>query len=357
MLRRKLLLALCPLVILLVGTTAAAVWMLGRVLTDMEHVQNHASRMSEEVGQLGQAVTSIEVNLYELELGAERHLDPLIDSVESLDQLVNRLQENYDIQAELGKSGYKQIQAALGEFKPHIAALATTTDPALRYYHTRESLKSSVVIRREALALGEVARLHAQQERDDLVSKFRWLLLGLALVSLTVIDAVVLILWRTASMILRPVDRLIVASRELAEEHFDYRVALNGKDEFGELARAYNGLAERLQAHEQRKIEVLAQVAATLNHELNNALAIIELQLTVLQDSIQDHEDTRKCLRQIRENLERMARTIQSLKHIRRVVLTEYADGVKMLDLERSVRDEPPAREATLESNVGERGP
>jgi len=37
-----------------------------------------------------------------------------------------------------------------------------------------------------------------------------------------------------------------------------------------------------------------------------------------------------------------MTRTVQSLKEIRRVVLTEYPNGEKMLDLEQSLREEPP---------------
>ena len=32
-----------------------------------------------------------------------------------------------------------------------------------------------------------------------------------------------------------------------------------------------------------------------------------------------------------------MASTVESLKHVRRIVLTDYVSGVKMLDLERSV--------------------
>jgi HAMP domain-containing protein len=351
MLRRKLLVALGSLVVLLVATTVVAIGMLERVLGDLEHVQSRAAMMSEEIGDLGRSITSIEVQLYELDLGHERHLDPLIDEVESLNQLVRRLQESYGIQSELGTTaGHDRIRAALPDFEAHIGELATTRDPALVYYHTHEAMKISLVIRREILALDEAARLHAQKESEALASRFRWLVLGLSLLFLLVIDVAVIILWRTASTILRPVDRLIEASRRLAEEHFDYRVALDGKDEFDELARAYNRLAEQLQAHEQRKVEVLGQAATALNHELNNALAIIELQLTLLQERVNDSEGTEQCLRQIRENLERMTRTVRSLKSIRRVVLTDYSDGEKMLDLEQSVQEERPARQPTSDA-------
>ena len=342
MLRRKLLLTLGSLVLLLVVVTALAVWMLQQVLHDLDHVQNHAAVLVEDVGKLGQTVTEVEVELYELELGKGRHLDSLIEGVERLRSLVDRLGEHYVIQGGPNRPRYDRIQALLPQFESHVGSLATTRDKGLAEYHTREALKVSVAVRREALVLGEAAHAHAKVESDSLVSRFRWLVLGLSIAFLLVIDVAVLVLWRTAAMILRPVDRLIVATRELAEEHFDHRVALDRKDEFDQLGRAYNSLAEQLQARETHKVEVLAQVSRTLNHELNNAIAIIELQLTLLQENADGREGTEKCLRQIHENLERMTRTVQSLKHIRRIVLTEYPGGQKMLDLERSLETEPP---------------
>ena len=43
--------------------------------------------------------------------------------------------------------------------------------------------------------------------------------------------------------------------------------------------------------------------------------------------------------REIQTTLSRMSKTVASLKHIRRVVLTDYVDGQKMVDLERSVEE------------------
>ncbi len=76
------------------------------------------------------------------------------------------------------------------------------------------------------------------------------------------------------------------------------------------MARAFNSLAEQLQANEQRKLETLGQVALMLNHELNNAMSIIELQLRLLDRSA-GNEAHQKCLRQIHENLARMAQTVE----------------------------------------------
>ena len=36
-----------------------------------------------------------------------------------------------------------------------------------------------------------------------------------------------------------------------------------------------------------------------------------------------------------------MANTVESLKHIRRIVLTDYVAGIEMLDLTQSTQDAP----------------
>jgi signal transduction histidine kinase len=108
------------------------------------------------------------------------------------------------------------------------------------------------------------------------------------------------------------------------------------------LAQAFNHLAGQLQENERRKIETLGQVALTLNHELNNAMATIEMQLALLRRPANDKQAIEKCLRQIHENLQRMAKVVESLRQVRRIVLTDYLGGMKMLDLEQSTRQESP---------------
>ncbi len=185
-----------------------------------------------------------------------------------------------------------------------------------------------------------IVREHALQEQEAALLWFRWLVLGLAMIFLLVINVSVMVLMRIAGMILRPVDKLVEATRQLAGEHFEYRVQVDQHDEFDELARAYNTLAESMQANEHRKIEVLGQVAVAMNHELNNAATIIDLQLHLLARQAHGNPALEKCLRQIHESLDRMTRTVQSLKNVRRIVLTDYNSGMKMLDLQRSIQEE-----------------
>ena len=179
--------------------------------------------------------------------------------------------------------------------------------------------------------------LSVHAEYISLVNRFQWIVLGLSIVFLIVINVSVVMLLRTAGMVLQPVERLIEGTRELAHENFSHRVSIEQNDEFGELAQAYNHMADQLQASERRKLETLGQVALTLNHELNNAMAIISLQLQLLSRHGGNGRDIEGYAKQIHESLARMASTVDSLKRVRRIVLTDYVGGEKMLDLQRSL--------------------
>jgi len=185
--------------------------------------------------------------------------------------------------------------------------------------------------------LGELRNVNLDDRSiAQLSSRFQWVVLGVGLAFLFVINVAVLVLVRVAGNVVRPVERLVHATHELGQEHFDHRVELDRHDEFEELGKAYNDLAQRLQSNEQRKIEVLQQVAVAINHELNNALAVIELQLSRISRRAGECPGLENCLKQIHESLEKVTQTAHSLQQARRIVLTDYAPGMKMLDLERS---------------------
>ena len=169
------------------------------------------------------------------------------------------------------------------------------------------------------------------------ITRFRWVVLALALAFVVVINVSVMLLLRMGQLVLHPVEKLVEASRRLAREEFGYRVNVKAGDEFGELAAAFNHLAGQLQANESRKLETLAQAAVTLNHELNNAGAIITLQLQLVEKQNGQNPASERALRQIHESLARMTATVERLKHVRRIVLADYTADTKMLDLDKSV--------------------
>ncbi len=201
--------------------------------------------------------------------------------------------------------------------------------------------KSLEGLRNHLDAIQSAMRSATQDKLQAAIGGLQTLALWLGLGFVVVLNVSVIFLSRIAGMILKPIDRLVDASRRLAREEFDHRVELEGRDEFSELARAYNGLAEQLQANEARKIETLYQVARTLTHELNNAIAIIQFQLALAARGSANGALEASRLREIQQALSRMSGTVSALTRVRRIVLTDYLSGVKMLDLEASVAEAP----------------
>jgi signal transduction histidine kinase len=185
---------------------------------------------------------------------------------------------------------------------------------------------------------GEILDLtHVKAEELALITWFRRWVLVLTATLVIVVNYAVLLLLHVARIIVRPVDALVAGTRAVAEGRFDHRIELpTGAGEFSELARSFNRMAERLQDSEALQMETVGQVALAMNHEINNAIAIIALQLKLLERQTPASPGMEKYLFQIQASLERMTRALTALKGARRIVLTEYLPGMKMLDLAKS---------------------
>lgn len=344
MLRRKFLIVFGSLVILLAVMGVSAIWLLQGVLHGLDHVRTEATRIVDDTGRLHVALSAIEIDLYQLQLGQERHLNRLISDMITARKLVAAIGEHYIIRdLDTASTGlYRDLATKFPPFERQVGLLATVQDAQLALEYNMRTSVSAMELRESVQRIDAMARGHARKEHLELTGQLRWLILGMALGYLLVVNVSIVVLWRASSMVLKPMDKLVEASRQLTGERLDYRAEVTGNDEFAELANGYNTLAERLQADQQRRMEMLGQVALTLNHELNNAIATIEIQLQLLGRGSTSDGKFKSGLRHIRDGLHRMTQTVQSLKHIRRIVLTDYVAGVKMLDLQRSVAEAPP---------------
>jgi signal transduction histidine kinase len=106
----------------------------------------------------------------------------------------------------------------------------------------------------------------------------RWLLAGVVAAA-----AVAIILTAALSRrILRPVEALTEAARRMEGGDLSQRVAVQANDEIGELAHAFNSMADGLARLEQLRRNMVTDVA----HELRTPLSNIRGYLEALQDGV-----------------------------------------------------------------------
>ena len=332
MLRRKLLIRIGLLVACFVVGAVTAVYLLQDAIPDIDRINRDAAVLIDGAHTAGDCVAAIE----DARDGVAT--DIALDSQAPAQKLATTLAAMGQHPA-MKASGSPEAAAFARVRSLQDAFLDSATMTPVQVKQTRLAMRSAV------RDLARVTQTYVAAEQARFGASFRMLVLGLTLAALVMVNVAIFVLLRTSQVVLKPVSELVAGSRELAAEHFEHRVQVDQQDEFGELARAYNRLAEQLQANEERKAETLRQLAVTLNHDLNNAMATIEMQLSLLDRQSGSSSNLARYFRDIQATLSRMGKTVASLKHIRRVVLTEYMDGQKMVDLERSVV--PPPRSAS----------
>ncbi|MEU6931679.1 HAMP domain-containing sensor histidine kinase [Streptomyces sp. NPDC046374] len=94
-----------------------------------------------------------------------------------------------------------------------------------------------------------------------------------------------------AATVLRPVQRLGEAARQLGEGKLDTRLQVSGTDELADLSRTFNGAAESLQkrvADMSARDEASRRFVADMSHELRTPLTA----LTAVTEVLEDEQDT-----------------------------------------------------------------
>lgn len=332
MLRRKLLTRIGLLIGAFVCGAVVAIVLLQRVVQDIDRVNQDTALLTDSLNELSAAITAFEAQRL-AENNAITDPTVTIEAALGVEEAMARLAAHPITQPPEGQAA--EVFTRIAALIPGFTEGARQGQPGAS--SDAQALAASIVLRSEIRTLGQIVTDYVGTERTQLGKKFRALVLGLTLAAIVMVNASAIILLHTAYMILRPVDQLVEASRELAKEHFEHRVEIDRDDEFGELAHAYNRLAAQLAANEERKMETLRQVAVALNHDLNNTLAAIELELRLVDLQTGGNPRLTERFQRMHQSLARVAKAVRSLTEVRRIVLTEYMPGQMMLDLERSV--------------------
>jgi HAMP domain-containing protein len=326
-------------------TAIAGVWLLEGTLDNLDYVNREVSGVNEQVNDLVISIRDVRRGLHELSLGHVDQAGAMASSMSKAQQLLEGLGKAGFLQKEPLAAAVVPVRNQMPAFQQMIAGLAA--NPAVSAAQIDAPMAAANAVDKDATHLAEVVRDQARTAHQNLSDRFRRQLVAISIVFLLTINFAVITLIRAAGMILRPVDSLVSAASELGQEHFDARAKIDDTSgEFGLLAQAFNRMAQQLETSEQKKVEVLGQVALTMNHELNNALGVIELQLTLLSRHADDRRAMQTHLTQIRQSLRQVSGVVDALRKTRRIVLTDYMGGVKMLDLWQSTQQSPQTGEA-----------
>jgi signal transduction histidine kinase len=158
---------------------------------------------------------------------------------------------------------------------------------------------------------GEAQALTEDEEIEEafLDALNRALLIGL-LVSLAVAVVLAAII---SGRVLRPIGRIRAAARRLAGGHYEERIPLPDDPELAELAGDFNELAAALQDTEERRMQLVSEVA----HELRTPLTTIQGYMEGLIDGVlEPNEEVYASVADEAARLQRVAADLSMLSRI-----------------------------------------
>ncbi|MFD2171661.1 sensor histidine kinase [Tumebacillus lipolyticus] len=131
------------------------------------------------------------------------------------------------------------------------------------------------------------------------------------------------LLYAMAGQMVAPLLKMKDVTGHLANRNYRVRVEVGGEDEVGQLSKSINELATRLQHHEERQQDFLADVT----HELRTPLSYLQGYSQVLEENwVQDEEERKRYLALIVRETRRLKRLVSELTELSEI----DADGLKV---------------------------
>jgi len=112
--------------------------------------------------------------------------------------------------------------------------------------------------------------------------------------------------------IVKPVQAMKAASQRIAGGRYDERVQVTGEDELAELGRSFNRMAHELAQTEERRRQLIGDVA----HELRTPLSSIKSVMEGLQDGVLPSEP--QTFASVEQEVNRLQRLVRDLEELSR---------------------------------------
>ncbi len=171
--------------------------------------------------------------------------------------------------------------------------------------------------------IGDLKRARLENEQRIAVANIelnRWgrraIRYGIAGLGVSVVAGLIWILFIARTMI-RPLRALRKGIRSITEERFSHPINIHTKDEFGELAGAFNEMAKRLKEEEQMRAEFIT----TLSHEIRTPLTSIRESVNLIVEKVMGPTNPRqtKFLKIASAEIGRICELLNHLMHVSRL--------------------------------------
>ncbi len=116
-----------------------------------------------------------------------------------------------------------------------------------------------------------------------------------------------------------PINRLIVAAREIGGGNLDYKIDLKGYDEIGELGHTINQMTDSLKESNER-LKSMLQLAVTVAHEVRNPIAGIGNAVQVISSKFPADDPHREIITEMINQINRVDEIIANLLNYARPV-------------------------------------
>jgi two-component system sensor histidine kinase BaeS len=156
----------------------------------------------------------------------------------------------------------------------------------------------------------------------------------------------------------RPLDALMHGTRALADGRLQERVTIAGRDEFAELGRAFNSMADRLvtlqaEAVRQERQATFGRIAAGLVHDLAHPIQNIGNNCRLMLQLYEDPQYRQDFRRMIDREFPAIRRLLEDLRNLARPIpLERFPVDVARLLQETAERINPVAAQAGLSISV-----
>lgn len=177
-----------------------------------------------------------------------------------------------------------------------------------------------------------VVRLDAPLASAQPLIARRWLELGGGVLLLILLNLGAST-WLSVSLT-RPLERMRRSALSMAEGDLSQRLPTGRQDELGELAVAFNYMAEQVQA----MLEEQRAFASNASHELRTPLTTVRLRSEALREGDLDEETARQYIEEIDDEVRRLGRLVEDLLLLSRLDSGRAERGQQQVDVVRLAR-------------------